>query len=339
MIQSLVSVVIPTFNRAVLLDRTLESIHKQEYSHWEALIIDDGSTDDTKEVVENWSCIDPRIQYRQRNGDISGGNRCRNIGLQYAKGDYILFLDSDDCLMPLCLEQRMVQAAAAPELDFQVFPGVTFTTDIAKPDFYWNVPGNATDLDRFFQFDSPWQTTGPLWKRRKLIEAGLLWDENLFLWQDIDFHVRAILAGLQYQVHWHLPYDYGVRSDSPDSTSRMDYFNKLKVSSRFSFWTKYVQRLEKDPGIINPPMLRPVLLSILQSAATAGRWTFAAEALRKAIAHSIIGEKENASLQNRLWLAKWTRNKVSFLSFPGKMAEKRLVPGGIAIQSVRVGSM
>lgn len=88
------SIILPTYNRAHHIEKAIQSIVNQSYSDWELIIIDDGSTDNTKEVVEKYTSKDQRIRYIfQKNAE-----RCvaRNNGIAKAKGQYILFLDSDD---------------------------------------------------------------------------------------------------------------------------------------------------------------------------------------------------------------------------------------------------
>lgn len=88
----LFSIIIPTYNRAHFLSGAIESVLNQTCSDWELLIIDDGSTDNTKEVVLNYP--DRRIRYvHQKNAERSAA---RNNGIQHAKGEWICFLDSDD---------------------------------------------------------------------------------------------------------------------------------------------------------------------------------------------------------------------------------------------------
>ena len=88
----LVSVVIPTYNRADVLPRAIRSVIRQTFTDFELIIIDDGSQDRTREVVKEFT--DPRIRYiRQEN---QGANAARNHGIRKAKGRYISFLDSDD---------------------------------------------------------------------------------------------------------------------------------------------------------------------------------------------------------------------------------------------------
>ncbi|MCM8569202.1 glycosyltransferase [Gramella jeungdoensis] len=90
----LVSIIIPTYNRSELILQTLKSVVGQSFQNWECLVIDDGSTDATKETV--LSIKDERIRYFYK--DHGERSRARNFGLDHAKGAYIQFLDSDDLL-------------------------------------------------------------------------------------------------------------------------------------------------------------------------------------------------------------------------------------------------
>ena len=97
----LFSVIMPTYNRAFLIGKAINSVINQKYSNWELLIVDDGSVDDTKEVVTAFS--DDRIRYiYQENQERSAA---RNNGILQAKGDFICFLDSDDYYLPEFLSE------------------------------------------------------------------------------------------------------------------------------------------------------------------------------------------------------------------------------------------
>jgi glycosyltransferase involved in cell wall biosynthesis len=89
----LISIVIPTFNHVNYLSKALESVLHQTYTNWEAIVIDNHSTDDTGKVIDKFN--DHRIKYLkiQNNGVIA---KSRNIGIKSAKGDWVAFLDSDD---------------------------------------------------------------------------------------------------------------------------------------------------------------------------------------------------------------------------------------------------
>lgn len=90
-----VSIIMPTYNREKLISRAIESIIKQIYTDWELLIIDDYSTDNTREKVERYANIDKRIKYliNKRKKGVAGA---RNFGILNSTGEYIAFLDSDD---------------------------------------------------------------------------------------------------------------------------------------------------------------------------------------------------------------------------------------------------
>ena len=83
----MVSIILPTYNRADSLPRAIGSILNQTYPDYELLVIDDGSTDPTREVVEGYR--DPRIRYLRNDGPVHGASRARNIGIQEAKGEYM----------------------------------------------------------------------------------------------------------------------------------------------------------------------------------------------------------------------------------------------------------
>ncbi len=94
------SIIIPTYNRAAFLPKAIESVLSQTYTDWELIIVDDGSTDNTKEVVSEY--CDSRITYvYQENAERSFA---RNNGIMHATGDYVCFLDSDNYMKPDRLE-------------------------------------------------------------------------------------------------------------------------------------------------------------------------------------------------------------------------------------------
>ncbi|MEO5775559.1 MAG: glycosyltransferase family 2 protein [Flavobacterium sp.] len=92
----LVSIIIPCYNQAEFIDETLLSVFNQQYAQWECLLIDDGSTDNTAEIINKWVIKDNRFSYHKK--ENKGVSAARNFGLSKAKGDFIQFLDSDDLL-------------------------------------------------------------------------------------------------------------------------------------------------------------------------------------------------------------------------------------------------
>ncbi len=108
-----ISIVLPTYNRAELIADTLRSLLEQDYQNYEILVIDDGSTDNTEEVVN--AIDDPRIQFIKKNNAERAA--ARNFGAALAKGEYVNFFDSDDLALPNHLSEAaaMISRFNQPE--------------------------------------------------------------------------------------------------------------------------------------------------------------------------------------------------------------------------------
>lgn len=104
--EKLVSIILPTYNRAYILEEAVESIRWQTYPFWELVIIDDGSTDDTKALAEKLQAEDERIFYYQTPGN-QGACAARNMGVEKARGEYIAFQDSDDLWLEHKLKEQL----------------------------------------------------------------------------------------------------------------------------------------------------------------------------------------------------------------------------------------
>lgn len=110
-----VSVIVPAYNAEPTIAETLESLLAQSCPDWEAIIVDDGSTDSTPEIARQFGTRDPRIRLVQR---ANGGEAAaRNTGISQANNDWLLFLDSDDWIAPRHIERMTAELIAHPELD------------------------------------------------------------------------------------------------------------------------------------------------------------------------------------------------------------------------------
>lgn len=119
------SVILPTYNRAHLLPKAIQSMVDQTFGDWELIIVDDGSTDDTKATVEKFQ--DERIRYiYQENQERSVA---RNNGINQAKGSYICFLDSDDYFLPEKLETIFSFIQQKNEKKAIFYDGIAFQLD------------------------------------------------------------------------------------------------------------------------------------------------------------------------------------------------------------------
>ena len=104
--QPLVSVIIPAYNRAKTIEAAVKSVQAQTYTNWEIIISDDGSNDNTIEVVARLSRDDARVRYIVHHPN-RGAQTARNAGIKAANGEWVAFLDSDDTWLPDSLERRL----------------------------------------------------------------------------------------------------------------------------------------------------------------------------------------------------------------------------------------
>jgi len=212
----LVSIIIPTRNRRELLEHTLASVQCQSYPHWQAIVVDDGSADQTDAMMRTRFGDDARIQYCQRQGAHPGANVCRNEGFAASAGQYVLFLDSDDLLAPPCLQRRVIAMQAEVELDFVAAYAEYFQFQPGDLHRMHNIATDQNPIDRFLLLDYPWQTSSLLWRRAALARLRP-WDERLPSWQDWELHLRALIGGVKYR--WLPAVDFYVRIARGDGSS------------------------------------------------------------------------------------------------------------------------
>lgn len=91
----MISIILPTYNGGARISKAIESVLKQTYTHWELLVLDDGSVDNTREVVQQFSQNDPRIRYIKNEQNL-GIQKTLNKGIRESKGEYIARIDDDD---------------------------------------------------------------------------------------------------------------------------------------------------------------------------------------------------------------------------------------------------
>lgn len=104
----LVSIIIPTYNRAHLISETLDSIKAQTYTDWECIVVDDGSHDGTEHLLEYYAKNDSRFKYyKSPSSKPKGANACRNFGFEVSSGVFIQWFDSDDFMFEAFLEIKI----------------------------------------------------------------------------------------------------------------------------------------------------------------------------------------------------------------------------------------
>lgn len=180
-----ISIIIPTYNRAATIGKTIDSFIAQTYKDWEMIVVDDHSKDNTKEVIDDYHKQDARINY-MLNERKKGAQGARNTGILHAQADWVVLFDSDDYVYPEFLiklysvidDKTDVVTCYAKQVN--VGDGSTETLT-------WGGDGNIElDLlysEKYVNFDDC------IFRKSKLYEIGLL-DENCPAFQEFDTHIR-----------------------------------------------------------------------------------------------------------------------------------------------------
>ena len=209
MTKNLISIIIPTFNRAHLIGETLDSILEQTYPNWECIIVDDGSTDTTDEVVGEYVKKDSRFQYHNRPKDRKKGPcACRNYGFEFSKGEFIKWFDSDDIMYSELLEKQVGTFEEA--IDCSVCKVAYY--DFEKNETLKENSINSNQLiEDYLVGRVTFYVSGPLWKKSFLNNQNELFDENLSNLDDWDFNLRMLYKNpniafinkplIKYRVH------------------------------------------------------------------------------------------------------------------------------------------
>lgn len=195
--EGLVSVIVPCYNRAQIIVDTLESVWRQTYRPIELIIVDDGSSDDSREIVEEWA----NTKKNQGNNSIiikiihqdnGGPSIARNIGLLACTGEYIQFVDSDDILHQEKLKTQ-VEAIKKYKKDFSVcnYKRFTYSIEDSKPivDFY-----SRSHSIEDFPVMYPIKTSAPVYMRSAIVTGGS-WNIALRAGEDFEFNFRLVCRG------------------------------------------------------------------------------------------------------------------------------------------------
>lgn len=249
----LVSIVIPTYNRAHLITETLDSILGQTYSNWECIIVDDGSIDNTQELVEGYVEKDERFKFLHRPvTKPKGPSSSRNYGLQNAEGNYVIFLDSDDLLAKKCLENRIVFALKHPENELWIFKVKIFENQVNDREEIFNllptkdIKEEIFYLKNFYKGKFPFVVMCPLWKKEALLKIRGF-DEKLLILEDPDLHLRAFKEKYKSTTAFDLEADCFYRkTKNSESQIKRKTYKEVTIDSHFYFLQKHLDKHISD---------------------------------------------------------------------------------------------
>ncbi|MFC1575591.1 glycosyltransferase family 2 protein [Gemmatimonadota bacterium] len=211
-VDGLVSVVLPAFNCAEFLGDAIESVVAQRYGPMEVIVVDDGSTDDTPQVIESYE--DRIVSRRQANAGVASA---RNLGLKMAAGEYVAFIDGDDLWPQDKLAIHMAAMGADPELEMTIGLTQLITEGGSQR------PVKA--------FGDPWYSPvfGAMVCRRSVFDGVGLLDEGLRTEEDLDWFVRAREQDVRRQLVDAVSVFYRRQSDSLTSSPTHDGQNLPRI--------------------------------------------------------------------------------------------------------------
>lgn len=244
--KGLVSIIIPTFNRAHVIAETLSSVQHQTYQNWECIVVDDGSNDQTVEIVQSFGEKDDRVSVHKRPvTKKKGGNSCRNYGFELSKGTYIQWFDSDDLMHERMIEEKVAVLEEYPEYDFVVCEGVEFVgTDINAKASKWNNIESEHPAVAHITGEISFHTNGPLF-RRAFIDNKPLFNERLLRKQEWEYYSRLLLRSSNYYPLRKELYYFRIHGDSINSNNSAKTLRSRIIANNLVF-----QSLKKNKRLL-----------------------------------------------------------------------------------------
>lgn len=192
MIKPLVSIIIPTYNRAHLISETLDSVLVQTYRNWECIIIDDGSNDKSEELIYKYIKVDRRFRYFQRpTNRAKGANSCRNFGIENAIGEYVIFFDSDDLMTENHISFKL-QGFINSNLDYVITRTKFFNSDLTYMECYYRFDRFEITPFNYISQKINWLTLDICLKAS--LAKKIKFNENLQSGQEYNYFSKLVLA-------------------------------------------------------------------------------------------------------------------------------------------------
>jgi glycosyltransferase involved in cell wall biosynthesis len=190
-----ITIIMATYNRAHFIEETIQSIRNQTYGNWECLIIDDGGTDNTFDVISPILNLDKRFKFYVRPDKfLKGLSSCRNFGLNLAKGDYIIFFDDDDIVHPSNLE-FCLNGFSIEQVDFVHYKLQSFVdkVDLIQQHFLVNYKTDKTFLESVLTFKTSFVSCSVMWSKKCFKDN--LFDEDLKYAEEWELYSRIVSQG------------------------------------------------------------------------------------------------------------------------------------------------
>jgi glycosyltransferase involved in cell wall biosynthesis len=236
----LISIIIPTYNRASLISDTLDSVINLNYKNWECLIIDDGSIDNTQNIIEIYIEKDSRFKYYKRPLNIKKGpNSCRNFGFEKSIGAWVKWFDSDDLFLPNAFDFFLNKCVKNIDIVVCKLQRVNFSTHEIIND---NKIFSTNLIQDYLIGEVAFYVCGPTWCRSFLEKQKELFDESISNLDDWDFNLRMLYQGLNITYIDEVLIKYRVHTSS--LSQEITKLNVDEIKSEFRAREKHLKLIK-----------------------------------------------------------------------------------------------
>lgn len=213
--ESLVSILIPNFNKQRFVVEMMDSIISQSYQNWECIIVDDHSTDESFDLLVEISEREPRLKVVKRPDSLpKGANSCRNHAFSLSTGDFIQWFDSDDIMFPNCIKDKMDFIKNNQKINFVASKAEIVYEEgyVGNKKFKQTITADDVIAD-YLKFKVLFITAGPLFRRKVFDKVGLF-RLGLKKHQEWELFFRVVLAYPKWGVLNKTTYQYKINNES-----------------------------------------------------------------------------------------------------------------------------
>lgn len=220
-----VSVIVPVYNAEEYIGATLDSIINQDFNSYEVLVIDDGSTDSSPEII-NEKLVKSTVDYKIIRQENSGVSSARNRGIEEAIGEYLVFIDADDYVTGNHLSELY-----NGETDFSMVQFIKKENDKLSAPHHFQVESMTCDefIKKELRMEMPFNFWQLMYKSSLINENNIRFNPELIYGEDIDFALRALLWGDEVAISNEATYYYIQHSQSAIKTSEYRRFEVIQI--------------------------------------------------------------------------------------------------------------
>ena len=235
-----VSVIVPVYNQEQYIGATLYSIIHQDFDNFEIVVVDDGSTDNSLDIIIN-SLQNSKIPHKIIQQENAGVSVARNVGIDESQGDYIVFVDGDDYITSKHLS-NMYNGVT----DFSLTQLVKKRNDdiISKPHTYTKEITTAEDLIKMeLNMEIPFNFCQLMYKSKIIKQNNIKFPKNIIYGEDTAFALKALIYGETVTINNEVTYFYIQHPTSAVQTSK---FRRFEIVEVFEKLEKFYRKNKKD---------------------------------------------------------------------------------------------